>query len=261
VKFQKISSRDSATRTSSLICILLLAATQIDSLVVNNLVIEDNVAFMIMVERMLVLLLVSLLYSTCLLAGVEESASEESVSEKPFSDESRRPTLTPEELEDYTFEEEQEEDIFEVSDLSTVQIQILANHRLLAKDLLARKVGAISIKGRKQDIKSLQQLVDRRVLRPDQVEEWQAMGVLFGDVLANEFNLVWVRYEDWRGISKVLRWRETDNFVFPVPVFSKRVKYGEKIDVQAIYDQIAVDIKRFKAWELKPRLPKVNKSS
>jgi len=205
---------------------------------------------MIKVERMPVLLFVSLLYSACLWAGIEESVSEEST----------RPTVTPEELGNYTFKNE-EEDIFVVSDLTRVQIQHLASMRLIAKDLLARKAGVISIKGRQQDVAALQRMVDRRVLRTDQIEEWQAMGVLFGDILVNEFSLVWVRYEDELGISKALRWRKTDNFVFPVPVFSKRVKYREKINVQAIYDQIVIDIKRFKAWEMKLKLPKVKKSS
>ncbi|HIG43591.1 MAG: DUF3806 domain-containing protein [bacterium] len=198
---------------------------------------------------LLVIFTISTISTTALAEAVDGTSSEEHVT-----------SMTQEELEKYSFEEE-ENDVFIVTALSHGQLQLMDAQRLMAKDLLARKVGVINVRGNKQDIASLQQIIDRRGVRSDQIDEWQAMGVLFGDIIATEFNMVWVRYEDKFGIAKALRWRETDNFVFPVPIFSKRVQYLEKIDVQAIYDQVSVDIERFKAWERKPKLPNANKSS
>jgi len=162
-----------------------------------------------------------------------------------------KPTLTPEELENYQFDVV--ETPFQVLELTVGQLHLLDNQRRLGKDLLARKIGIISFKGHQTDLASLQQLIDRQFIKDRQIEEWQALGVLFGDVIANEFNMTWVRYEDELGASKALRWRSTDNFIFPVTLFSKRVGYGEKIDVQDIYDKLAEEVERFKQWELKPR--------
>lgn len=162
-------------------------------------------------------------------------------------------TLTPEELEQYQFPEE--EDTFEVRELSLGQVQILARKRLLARDLMARKLGILSIKGNKVDLGPIQQFIDKRILRAYQVDQWQALGVLFGDIIVTEFGLRWVVYEDDLGVSKALRWASTNNFVFPLTIFSKRVKYGEAIDVRLIYDQLSLKIEAFKKWELRPRLP------
>ncbi len=168
-------------------------------------------------------------------------------------------TLTPEELEEYQFQPKQ--DVFMVNELTVGQLQILKTKRLLAKDLLARKLGILSVQGRKSDLDALQRLIDGHFLRKEQVDEWQALGVLFGDVVVKQQGLKWVRYEDELGISKALRWRATDNFVFPITIFSKRIKYGEEINVTAIYDQLELDIAAFKKWELRPKLPNAKKAA
>ena len=67
-----------------------------------------------------------------------------------------------------------------------------------------------------------------------------------GDILVTEFDLTWVSYEDYLGVSKALRWRNTDNFVFPVTLFSKRIRFNEKPDAQEIYDKLTTEINQFK---------------
>jgi hypothetical protein len=78
----------------------------------------------------------------------------------------------------------------------------------------------------------------------------QALGVVFGDLLVKEFGLQWVSYEDELGASKALRWRTTDNFIFPVTVFSKRVQFGERIKVAEIYSALEAEVVRFKRLSL-----------
>jgi len=166
--------------------------------------------------------------------------------------------LTPEQLEQYAFPEQ--EDNFESRDLTAGQIEILANMRKAAKELIQRKLGILSINGTKSDLTAIQSLINRRMVRLDDVIVWQNLGVLFGDVLAREFNMIWVIYEDDLGPSKALRWRKTDNFLFPVTMLSKRAKYGEEINLKQILDELTITVDEFKTWELKPKLPNPIKS-
>ena len=166
--------------------------------------------------------------------------------------------LTPEQLEQYAFPEQ--EDNFESRDLTAGQIEILANMRKAAKELIQRKLGILSINGTKSDLTAMQSLINRRMVRLDDVIVLQNLGVLFGDVLAREFNMIWVIYEDDLGPSKALRWRKTDNFLFPVTMLSKRAKYGEEINLKQILDELTITVDEFKTWELKPKLPNPIKS-
>ena len=166
--------------------------------------------------------------------------------------------LTPEQLEQYAFPEQ--EDNFTSRDLTAGQIEILANMRKASKELIRRKLGILSINATKSDFAAIQTLINRRMVRLDDVAVWQNLGVLFGDILAREFNMIWVIYEDDLGASKALRWRKTDNFLFPVTMLSKRAKYGEEINVEQIFDELSITVDEFKAWEMKPKLPNPIKS-
>lgn len=166
--------------------------------------------------------------------------------------------LTPEQLEQYAFPDQQ--DNFESRDLTAGQIEILDNMRKAGKELIQRKLGILSINGTTTDFKAMQSLINRRMVRLDDVAVWQNLGVLFGDVLAREFNMIWVIYEDDLGASKALRWRKTDNFLFPITMLSKRAKYGEEINVAQIFDELSITVDEFKAWEMQPKLPNPIKS-
>jgi hypothetical protein len=162
-------------------------------------------------------------------------------------------TLTPEQLESYRFQVPDSK--VTVKDLTMGQRAIMAKQRRAAKDLIVRQLGIVNIQGTKQDLRALQQLVDREVLDKSQVEEWQTIGVLFGDILAKEFKLNWVSYEDELGENKALRYRKSENYVFPVTLFSKRVRFDEEIDMLEVYAKLEGQIKEFIAWENKPKLP------
>ena len=155
--------------------------------------------------------------------------------------------LTEEELARYQFESDETPAM--VKDLSLGQRYALNAQRREVTDLISRRIGIMGLKGDVSDLKTLQSVVDRKVINLNDVRQWQSLGIVFGDVLAKEFNLHWVSYEDDLGISKVLRWRKTDNFVFPVTLFSKRIHFKEQINVVSIYDKISVDIQKFKAYE------------
>lgn len=157
------------------------------------------------------------------------------------------PELTPEELEQYEFEVEAS--TATVKELSLGHRYALSTQRREITDLAARRLGIIKLRGDKTDLKVLQGLVDKRAISARDVREWQGVGIVFGDILVTEFGLDWVSYEDELGASKALRWKKTENYVFPVTMFSKRVQFNEKIDVFEVYEKISADIQAFKAFD------------
>ena len=158
-------------------------------------------------------------------------------------------TLTPEDLENYQFADQPKTAPVKVKDLNIGQKFILDSHRQDTKDLMVRRLGIVTLKQDKSDLDKIQRVVDRRIIGKSDVGQWQALGVVFGDVLAAELNLHWVSYEDYRGHSKALQWKKTRNFVFPVTMLSKRIQFKEEIDVFAIFDQIESDIVDFARYE------------
>ena len=155
--------------------------------------------------------------------------------------------LTSEELERYEFDVE--EVPATVKDLSLGQRYSLDTQRRETMDLIARWLGVLNLKGDKSDLKVLQNLVDRKAIGRDDVRGLQSLGIVFGDVLVNEYGLSWVSYEDDVGTSKALRWKKTENYVFPVTLFSKRVQFKENINMTGVFEEIGAEVERFIAYE------------
>lgn len=166
-----------------------------------------------------------------------------------LAEDSGLPELTQEELELYEFDTE--ETLATVTDLTLGQRYALTTQRREISDLVARRLGVLQLKSDKSDLQVLQKLVDRDAIREGDAREWQGLGIVFGDILVEEHGLHWVNYEDELGASKALRWKNTENYVFPVTLFSKRVQFREAINLAAVFEKISADIERFKAYEAK----------
>ncbi len=67
------------------------------------------------------------------------------------------------------------------------------------------------------------------------------MGIILGDLLAADLGMHWVVYQDQLGRSKALRYRQTDNYLFPVTMISRRREVDNRQPVVEIY-QKAYDI-------------------
>ena len=178
------------------------------------------------------LLLILIGFLTLDLAAAEESGLRE---------------LTSEELKNYKFDVE--EIPVTVKELSLGQRYSLDTQRRETMDLIARRLGILNLKGDKSDLKVLQNLVDRKAIGRDDVRGLQSLGIVFGDVLVNEYGLGWVSYEDDIGTSKALRWKKTENYVFPVTLFSKRVQFKENINMTGVFEEIGAEVERFIAYE------------
>lgn len=127
------------------------------------------------------------------------------------------------------------QDAVKVSDLTPLDRQYMQRQRDTIEDLARRYTGSGFDGSAENDIPLLQRLLDERRVRPDQTEELQAMGILLGDVLAAELDMHWVVYEDPLGRSRALRYRETENYLFPVTMISRRQEVGNDRPVQEIY--------------------------
>lgn len=66
--------------------------------------------------------------------------------------------------------------------------------------------------------------------------ELQAMGIAFGDAIAQKLGLDWVTVDDEYGCDPALNWPGTSLFSYPMTTISKRVEQGETVDVYDLFD-------------------------
>jgi hypothetical protein len=128
-----------------------------------------------------------------------------------------------------------------IGELSRMDLQFMAEQRQSLQDLAAMNLGRQFSGDKEHDLELLQTLLDRQLVRADQVRELQAMGVIMGDLLAADLDMHWVIYEDAEGRSRALRYAETDNYLFPITMIARRREVGNQTSVQEIY-QKAYDI-------------------
>ncbi len=130
------------------------------------------------------------------------------------------------------------EDKYTVSDLWKLHINGMNDRRNSVAAILRQHTGA-NLRGDLTDIGNMQRLLDNRLVNPKDVAMMQAMGVALGDVIANELGMHWVIYEDKIGKSKALQYRDSQHFLFPVTMLSRRGAGGAPINIQALYDKAA----------------------
>lgn len=137
-----------------------------------------------------------------------------------------------------------------IGELSPLDHQYMAQQRELLEDISRRHLGRGFSGERDSDLDLLQTLLDKRLVQPTQTRELQAMGVIMGELLAEELGMHWVIYEDAQGRSRALRYADTDNFLFPMTMISRRVEAGSTTPVTDIYQKAYGIID-----ELRPALP------
>jgi len=135
----------------------------------------------------------------------------------------------------------------QIGELSFTDLQYMDQQRTSLDDLARSNIGGQFNGSKGHDLALLQTILDRKLLHSSQKKELQAMGVIMGDLLAEELNLHWVIYEDSIGRSRALRYKETENYLFPMTMISRRREVGNLSRVSDIY-QRAVDL-------IQPQLP------
>ncbi len=137
-----------------------------------------------------------------------------------------------------------------IGELSPLDLQYMSQQRNTLNDIASDKLGRRFEGNKANDLQILQLMLDRRLVKPDQTRELQAMGVIMGDLLAADLDMHWVLYEDAHGRSRALRYKETQEYLFPITMISRRQQADNHTAVADIY-QKAYDI----IAPLRPGLP------
>jgi hypothetical protein len=97
------------------------------------------------------------------------------------------------------------------------------------------------------DLGVLQQLIDEAVISSQETAHLQALGVVFGDVLAKAMEVDWWLVTDEYGTDPVLHRPGEDALAFgALTILSKRLERGEAVSVRSMYDwAIAVLAERY----------------
>ena len=129
---------------------------------------------------------------------------------------------------------------------SGVETRRTREQRQLIEELARRHIGTPITGGSSlDDLRVIQEILDKGILKQGQTYELQALGVALGDVLARQLGLSWVTVVDELGRSRVLRFRETQNLIFPVTMISKRVEVGVRFQVRELYDIARRNVEEF----------------
>jgi hypothetical protein len=113
--------------------------------------------------------------------------------------------------------------------------RLMMRQRSAVDELARRYVGTPITGGQLDDLRILQELLDQRVLKPDQTYELQSLGVVLGDVMAAQLGFSWAIVEDELGRSRALRLGESDDRVYPITMISKRVEKDVRFTVNELY--------------------------
>ena len=141
------------------------------------------------------------------------------------------------------------EDEFEqrIEPPSASDLRMMDAQREVVNELAMRLLGSPLRVGSKDDLRLIQRILDKRVLKRDQTYELQALGIVLGDVIAEQHGLHWVVVEDEYGRSRALRYEETRNLVFPTTMISKRVETELRFTVLELYELAEEALGEFRA--------------
>ncbi len=122
----------------------------------------------------------------------------------------------------------------------------MENSRKALNDLARIELGRSFGESRENDLRLIQTLLDRKLVKGDETALLQGMGIILGDHLRKDHNLKWVIYIDRVGRSRALEVPFKDEAIFPVTQISSRAAVGGEIDVTAIYTRLEAEIARAK---------------
>lgn len=127
-----------------------------------------------------------------------------------------------------------------VSELTWADKNDLARKEQAVESVGQRHFGQ-SLRHDKSDLKLLQRIADRKLIKQNDVENLQALGVVLGNTLQQELGLKWQVYSDRKGRSRALCVPNTEHCLFPMTMLSRRLEVGLPVNVKRIYqDAVAV---------------------
>ena len=124
----------------------------------------------------------------------------------------------------------------QIRPLSAIDKHYMAEQRQTIESLanrLGRRLSGVA----ERDLETLQRIIDLRWIDTKDIRTQQAMGIVFGDLLANQLDFGWVVYKDRAGRSRALRYRDQEIYIFPVTMLSRRLSASATLSVSELFDQ------------------------
>lgn len=134
----------------------------------------------------------------------------------------------------------------EFSRLPPEQEQQLDRQRTLVLSAARSHYGTTGFTQTKADLPVLQRLVDDGVFGRTQTFELHSLGVVFGDVLANELGLHWELVTDKYGTDPVLRYGTAQVQVAALTMISKRVEDGKPVDLEDLMEGVRTTLREMR---------------
>ena len=134
-----------------------------------------------------------------------------------------------------------------IQPLGALEQRQMRAQRAVVDQLARRHVGTPLTTGRSlNDLRVIQDILERTHLSGEQSYELQALGVALGDVMAEHLGLDWVVVNDDLGRSRALRFGETDNLIFPITMISKRVERNVRFEVSELFEKTRESVDEFR---------------
>jgi len=124
----------------------------------------------------------------------------------------------------------------QIEPLTTIDKQFMAEQRARVEQL-ANRLGRNLTGNADRDIDTLQRIIDDRLIQADDTLTQQALGIVLGDLFSQRLDMDWVVYRDPKGRSRALRYRDTDIYLFPVTMISRRQAAGSLRPIKPLYDE------------------------
>lgn len=121
--------------------------------------------------------------------------------------------------------------------LSEVDQAFMASQRKAINTLARRHFGRQLTGQKSNDFPLLQRLLDERRVSNQDIKTLQAMGIIFGDIIAKEQALQWTIYIDKYGRSRALAIPKQRDVLFPVTMISRRVQSGASVNIEELYQK------------------------
>lgn len=133
-----------------------------------------------------------------------------------------------------------------IKDFTWFDKQHMKSQREIVEDLARRNFGS-GFSGDKRDLKLIQRIIDKSLIKRDDIIKLQALGAILGDVLVEQEKLEWKAYEDPKGRSRAVCVKDTQHCLFPITMLSRRIKVGLMPRVNDVYARAADIISGYKA--------------
>jgi hypothetical protein len=113
--------------------------------------------------------------------------------------------------------------------LSPGDVARLNEQRAVIQEVVTQRYQAAPLTRTKADLPVLQRLLDDHVFAKTQTRELQCLGIVFGDVLATELPLWWMRATEAGESWPALRYKDATIPINALTIISKRIENGETV--------------------------------